>query len=72
MPGIRARVAHRVGLLFDSGQPLRRATCAILLPGPLFIVPASLKHRRHPFNDNWMQGLERRGAGEEPIWRRCS
>jgi hypothetical protein len=26
------RVAHRVGLLFDSGQPLRRATCAILLP----------------------------------------
>ena len=44
MAGIRVRVAHRVGLLFDGGRPLRRATCAILLPGPLFIVPARGMH----------------------------
>jgi hypothetical protein len=47
MAGIRVRAVHRVGLLFDGGQPLRQATCAILLPGPLFIVPASLHQRGH-------------------------
>ena len=67
MPGIRVRVAHRVGLLFDGGQPLRRATCAILLPGPLFIVPASLHHRWDAFDDDGVQRLERRRAWEEPV-----
>src|SRR5262249_28413304 len=38
MAGIRAHAAHRLGLLFDGSQPLRRATCAILLPGPSFIA----------------------------------
>ena len=69
VPAMSARcpLARRVGVLFDGGQPLRRATCAILLQGPLFIVPASLHHRWDAFDDDWVQRLERRRAWEEPV-----
>src|SRR3954466_11540118 len=67
MPGIPARGARRMGLLFAGAQPLRQATCAILLPGPLFTVPTSLHHRWDAFDDDWVQRLERRRAWVEPV-----
>ena len=49
----------------SAASRLRRATCAILLPGPLFIVPASLHHRWDAFDNDGVQRLERRGAGND-------
>jgi hypothetical protein len=68
MPGIRARVAHRVVSYSTAvsrfAEPHARSACN---KGPLFIVLASLHHRRDAFDDDGVQRLGRRRAWVEPL-----